>query len=87
MLLTHLPLLLSLRVLLFPLRCGGLRALHRGLTLGVPLRLLLLAYCDTLALRALSLGSVVRGLWHGCLLRLLPLLLNYGALLLTLLTT
>ena len=66
-LLTRLPLLLPL--------------LLRGLTLGLSLRLLLLTQCYTLALRALALGPVVRGLRHG-LLRL-----RGCALLLTLLTS
>ena len=90
LLLRLLPHLSLLCALLLALSGGGLRALRRGLTLGIPLRLLLLTEPDTLALRALPLGPVVRGLRHGCLrglLPLLPLLLNDGALLLPILTT
>jgi len=84
--LTH---LLTLRSLLFSLRGCGLRALHRGLTLRVALRLLLLlSQSDALALRALSLrGPVVRGPRHrGLRRRLRPRLLSRRALLLSLLT-
>jgi len=78
---------LLLRAMLFPFRCGLLRALRRSLMLGLSLRLLLLTHRDAFALRALPFRCpVIRGLRHGLWLLSLSLLLNRRALLFPLLT-